>query len=473
MEIFFVAQNSQSDEDKLFPAFLKSDHGFAKENNIVGDWRVDGDSTLTVDPSSLAIGAGYFDASNNVEPLALLGNNTSANGFDFLTNTVDPSLEGDILISRFNPDGAGPQFDSGDIVHVDSLTGDPTVVVDGVIGILDIQRDPFGNFLFSDSSGNFGVLLVDVTAQETQGIVVGEPTEDGTAFDVAGQSFYNEAVLRVGGSTSTDIPEFIGLVFFDISNVELAPGETLTGGGALSFAVGTGGGGNYSGTLQVEYVGSLASIPTQDGGNDSPTDQELLAIAIQAADTEIFNSAVAVSESNTASISADILDTEDDILVFRFSDVAPATADNQQSDIESVSLTLETTGETGGTTGDLNNDGVVDCLDIDEYIDLLGTAVAGNAEFDLVTDGIIDSADVEFFVENHVVTSPNGVTGTALGDFNCDGQVDVLGDAFILVGNLNDAVDSYSLGDVNLDGTVDVLSDAFALVANLGFSNNQ
>ena len=48
--------------------------------------------------------------------------------------------------------------------NVDSLTGDSTVVVDGIIGILDIQRDPFGNFLFSDSSGNFGMLLVETNA---------------------------------------------------------------------------------------------------------------------------------------------------------------------------------------------------------------------------------------------------------------------------------------------------------------------
>ena len=30
---------------------------------------------------------------------------------------------------------------------------------------------------------------------------------------------------------------------------------------------------------------------------------------------------------------------------------------------------------------------------------------------------------------------------------------------------------SYSDGDVNLDGTVDVLDDAFILVGNLGMSN--
>ena len=202
----FVAQNSQSDQDKLFPAFFQSDHGFAKENNLVGDWRVDGDSTLTVDPSSLAIGAGYFDASNNVAPLALLGNNTSANGFDFLTNTVDLSLEGDILISRFNPDGVGPQFDSGDIVHVDSQTGDSTVVLDGVIGILDTQRDPFGNFLFSDASGNFGVLLVDTIAAPAETITL-QTAADATYFviDPASDIRVNIDVNRIGGNNDGNI----------------------------------------------------------------------------------------------------------------------------------------------------------------------------------------------------------------------------------------------------------------------------
>ena len=61
--------------------------------------------------------------------------------------------------------------------------------------------------------------------------------------------------------------------------------------------------------------------------------------------------------------------------------------------------------------------------------------------------------------------------GTFLGDFNCDGEVDVLNDAFILVGSLGSSVMSYSDGDANLDGTVDVLDDAFVLVGNLGMSN--
>ena len=82
----------------------------------------------------------------------------------------------------------------------------------------------------------------------------------------------------------------------------------------------------------------------------------------------------------------------------------------------------------------------------------------------------INFADVEVLVENFVMTS-NGQVGTFLGDFNCDGEVDVLGDAFILVNSLGSSVMSYSDGDVNLDGTVDVLSDALVLVGNLGSTN--
>ena len=125
----------------------------------------------------------------------------------------------------------------------------------------------------------------------------------------------------------------------------------------------------------------------------------------------------------------------------------------------------------GELVGDFNDDDAVDCLDIDEYIGNLDSPATGGLEDqDLVADETINLADIEVLVTTLVVTS-NGQTGTFLGDFNCDGMVDVLNDAFILVGNLNNAVMSYSEGDTNLDGTVDVLSDAFVLVGNLGMTN--
>ena len=116
--------------------------------------------------------------------------------------------------------------------------------------------------------------------------------------------------------------------------------------------------------------------------------------------------------------------------------------------------------------GDVNLDGVVDCSDVDAYIGLIGTPAGANTALDLVVDGNIDFADVDFLIENLVMAS-DGSTGTVRGDFNCDGSVDILGDAFILVGNLNSANSRYRDGDATLDGQVDVLGDAFILIGNL------
>ena len=156
---------------------------------------------------------------------------------------------------------------------------------------------------------------------------------------------------------------------------------------------------------------------------------------------------------------------------------ATATAASQ-TDLRGLfslgSVTVEQVSD-GVLFGDFDGDMDVDCDDLDGYIGNLDTAVvAGNPEatLDFNTDGTITESDAISVVTMLVVTS-NGVTGTFVGDFDCDGSVDVLGDAFALVGSLGSTVTSYSDGDANFDGTVDVLGDAFALVGNLGMSNSQ
>ena len=128
-------------------------------------------------------------------------------------------------------------------------------------------------------------------------------------------------------------------------------------------------------------------------------------------------------------------------------------------------------GSISGLAGDFDNDNDVDIDDIDFYVGNIGaSAVGALAQLDLNGDGQITAADVEIHVTTHVETS-NGQTGTFLGDFNLDGTVDVLRDAFALVGSLGTSVSSYGDGDINLDGVVDVLRDAFLLVGNLGRTN--
>ncbi|MDA8563951.1 PQQ-binding-like beta-propeller repeat protein [Mariniblastus sp.] len=122
-------------------------------------------------------------------------------------------------------------------------------------------------------------------------------------------------------------------------------------------------------------------------------------------------------------------------------------------------------------TGDFDADGDVDGDDVDFYIGNLDQPATGElAQLDLDGDGEVTLADHDLFVTTLVVTF-NGITGALLGDVDLDGEVDVLSDAFALVGSLGMSVTSRSQGDLNADGTVDVLNDAFRLIADLGQSN--
>ena len=122
--------------------------------------------------------------------------------------------------------------------------------------------------------------------------------------------------------------------------------------------------------------------------------------------------------------------------------------------------------------GDFDGDGGVDCDDLDGYVGNIGAAANGPlAALDIDGDGTLSADDADTHIRTLVVTS-NGVAGTFPGDLNCDGTVNVLGDAFALVSNLNNPATSYSQGDINFDGTVNVLGDAFTLIGNIGNSNN-
>jgi len=124
-----------------------------------------------------------------------------------------------------------------------------------------------------------------------------------------------------------------------------------------------------------------------------------------------------------------------------------------------------------GIVGDFDGDGDVDCDDLDGYVLNIDEPASGAlSALDLDGDGTLTAMDANTHITTLVQTS-NGQVGTFPGDLNCDGEVDVLGDAFPFVANLGTMVTSYALGDISFDGEVNVLGDAFALVANLGNSN--
>ena len=125
----------------------------------------------------------------------------------------------------------------------------------------------------------------------------------------------------------------------------------------------------------------------------------------------------------------------------------------------------------GNPLGDFDADGNVDLADLDRYNGSIGIAANGSLEvFDLNNDGTVGADDFAQHYETLVETS-NGQKGTFAGDLNLDGTVNVLGDAFTLIGNLGGPATSWAQGDINGDGNVNVLGDAFALIGNLGNSN--
>ena len=87
------------------------------------------------------------------------------------------------------------------------------------------------------------------------------------------------------------------------------------------------------------------------------------------------------------------------------------------------------------------------------------TSATGNVGI----DGDLDENPGGTFIETVYVALP--------GDANLDGQVNVLGDAFALIGNLGVSGDTtWAQGDFNGDGNINVLGDAFILIGQLGQS---
>ena len=112
--------------------------------------------------------------------------------------------------------------------------------------------------------------------------------------------------------------------------------------------------------------------------------------------------------------------------------------------------------------GDLDGSGSITGPDIDLLYASYGVTPANDIELDLDSDGQVGDSDRDRLIE--------GIAQTRLGDLNFDGRVNVLGDAFTLVGNIGTTGGAtYAEGDINGDGSVNVLGDAFVLVGNLGF----
>ena len=119
-------------------------------------------------------------------------------------------------------------------------------------------------------------------------VIVGAPTADGTAFELGTTNdFYNGSIFRIGGSNNGDIDEFIALFYYDISGVTAPAGETFTGAGEVDFGFSGTPDGTFSGDLEVDFLGQIAAIPTQNTstGNNTPAAIANVAVANSAGTT--------------------------------------------------------------------------------------------------------------------------------------------------------------------------------------------
>jgi hypothetical protein len=143
--------------------------------------------------------------------------------------------------------------------------------------------------------------------------------------------------------------------------------------------------------------------------------------------------------------------------------VAPTTPNSFFS--QTTVMALRDFGYTTRLPGDFNDDLDQDADDIDFYSLAIGLPASVDPILDFDQDGTITLTDHDYLIEN-LIPTPLG-TGTLVGDINLDGVVNTLGDASILVGNLN-SEGGYADGDLNADGIINVLGDAFILADALG-----
>ena len=108
-----------------------------------------------------------------------------------------------------------------------------------------------------------------------------------------------------------------------------------------------------------------------------------------------------------------------------------------------------------GFPGDFNRDGSVDEYDWYILVDNFGESTSSNLEGDLAANGVVDTADFNVFIFFFL-----GTENVMPCDANGDGEVDILGDAFLIVHNLgtelNDNFEqNFRAGDINSDQVVD------------------
>ena len=379
----------------------------------------------------------------------------------------NPGNSADVFgVANFSGGTIAPRFDAEAGSTVTITGGDFGLEFDA-FGTVNISSGTF--FTVNLTGGldqNNGVSLVGTSFNAEDGSIVNISGGDfgqffeahgGSVVDITGGVFANDfdcqpdcLVTISGGSFGTDFNTRFNSNDGD-ANV------TISGGTFAGFFINQGSNTEISG-------GDFDTFRNTDSGSVNFTGTEFTVDGVPITD-------LGTTEINDRNVTLAGVLADGSAFSFELDTTVPADLGAGSGDFfssaGSVSVTLV------ASLGDFDENGVVDCDDLDGYIGNLETdVVAGSPEaaLDFNGDGMLTLADANSTITDLVVTS-NGITGTFPGDLDCNGTVDVLGDAFALVNNLGAVVTSYADGDVNFSGNVDVLADAFTLINNLGSTN--
>ncbi len=297
---------------------FKSDNEFFKGNDRMGDWKTTGDEatgSLTVDNLAV-LNAGWFDPGNSNPAFSLLGFNVSANGMAFYPSDFpNTPLAGDVLVCRNSGGGS-------DIIHVDEATGGTQLVVEGLAGALDIERDPFGNFI---AGGSTQLILLRVDEGDAPpppgqadaihlslGEEVGAPGQEilngDTWNNLVGSAGTDNSLQYADGSPATGISatQFVADAEFEGNNPNDAQGAGyVTGLDSATTTLIFSGGASLNGQCQLTVnglpVGSEWTVLVYAGLNDGTSRQQTLTVngtGIVAPIFSTYNSGQPVTFSN-------------------------------------------------------------------------------------------------------------------------------------------------------------------------------
>jgi glucose/arabinose dehydrogenase len=140
--------------DELHQSNFKDDHGFPKKNEVSGDWKL----------NATAIAEGFFQTFKS--PLALLGNNASADGIVF-TDRNGGFDDRPFIVRYANGD---------DLILVNPATGTFQQIATGLANPLALLTDPNGNLLLGTHGGGGRIYRIGVA--ELSG-VAGDFNNDG------------------------------------------------------------------------------------------------------------------------------------------------------------------------------------------------------------------------------------------------------------------------------------------------------